>query len=50
MEAMKMEYTIEAPFDGVVSEFYFQSGELVSDGAQLLNVEPLVNETSVEEA
>ncbi len=41
MEAMKMEYTIEAPFDGVVSEFYFQSGELVTDGAQLLNVEAL---------
>ena len=44
MEAMKMEYTIEAPFDGVVTEFYFQSGELVTDGVQLLHVE----ETSAE--
>ncbi|EGM69550.1 acetyl/propionyl/methylcrotonyl-CoA carboxylase subunit alpha [Shewanella sp. HN-41] len=41
MEAMKMEYTIEAPFDGIVSEFYFKAGELVTDGATLLNVEPL---------
>ncbi|WP_144213845.1 acetyl-CoA carboxylase biotin carboxylase subunit [Shewanella donghaensis] len=46
MEAMKMEYTIEAPFDGVVSAFYFQSGELVTDGAQLLNVEETLNEES----
>ncbi|MGZ9898805.1 acetyl/propionyl/methylcrotonyl-CoA carboxylase subunit alpha [Shewanella gaetbuli] len=44
MEAMKMEYTIEAPFDGIVSEFYFQSGELVSDGVQLLQVEPLTED------
>lgn len=40
MEAMKMEYTIEAPFDGIVTEFYFKAGELVSDGAVLLHVEP----------
>ena len=39
MEAMKMEYTIEAPFDGVVSAFYFEPGELVSDGTQLVEVE-----------
>ncbi|WP_299010049.1 acetyl/propionyl/methylcrotonyl-CoA carboxylase subunit alpha [uncultured Shewanella sp.] len=38
MEAMKMEYTIEAPFDGIVSEFYFKPGELVSDGVQLVDV------------
>lgn len=41
MEAMKMEYTIEAPFDGIVSEFYFKAGELVTDGVTLLNLEPL---------
>ncbi|QLE84911.1 MULTISPECIES: acetyl/propionyl/methylcrotonyl-CoA carboxylase subunit alpha [Shewanella] len=40
MEAMKMEYTIEAPFDGVVSAFFFDAGELVEDGAQLLEVTP----------
>lgn len=42
MEAMKMEYTIEAPFDGIVSAFYFEPGELVSDGAQLVDVEASV--------
>ncbi|WP_133406550.1 acetyl-CoA carboxylase biotin carboxylase subunit [Parashewanella tropica] len=39
MEAMKMEYTIEAPYDGTVSEFYFYPGDLVSDGSLLLDVE-----------
>ncbi|UCX05243.1 acetyl/propionyl/methylcrotonyl-CoA carboxylase subunit alpha [Shewanella glacialimarina] len=48
MEAMKMEYTIEAPFDGVVTEFYFQSGELVSDGVQLLHVEESVKQATTE--
>ena len=36
MEAMKMEHTIKAPSDGVVDEFYFAAGELVSGGAELL--------------
>ncbi|MGI2260048.1 biotin carboxylase N-terminal domain-containing protein [Shewanella sp. GXUN23E] len=36
MEAMKMEYTITAPADGKVSEFFFKAGELVSDGILLL--------------
>jgi 3-methylcrotonyl-CoA carboxylase alpha subunit len=38
-----MEYITrsESPFDGTVTAFYFQSGELVTDGAQLLEVEPL---------
>ena len=38
MEAMKMEYTIEAPFAGKVSEFFFHPGDLVNDGAQLLDM------------
>ncbi|ABZ77454.1 Carbamoyl-phosphate synthase L chain ATP-binding [Shewanella halifaxensis HAW-EB4] len=38
MEAMKMEYTIESPFDGVVSAFFFEPGELVSDGMLLAEV------------
>ncbi len=38
MEAMKMEYTIEAPFDGVVSAFFFHPGDLVTDGSILLDV------------
>ncbi|MGH1372154.1 MAG: acetyl/propionyl/methylcrotonyl-CoA carboxylase subunit alpha [Cellvibrionaceae bacterium] len=36
MEAMKMEHTIRAPADGSVSEFYFQAGDLVDGGAELL--------------
>ncbi|WP_076408256.1 acetyl/propionyl/methylcrotonyl-CoA carboxylase subunit alpha [Shewanella sp. UCD-KL12] len=40
MEAMKMEYTIESPFDGAVSAFFFEPGELVSDGDLLVEVEP----------
>ncbi|ACJ30144.1 Biotin/lipoyl attachment:Carbamoyl-phosphate synthase L chain, ATP-binding:Carbamoyl-phosphate synthetase large chain [Shewanella piezotolerans WP3] len=38
MEAMKMEYTIEAPYAGVVSAFFFDAGELVSDGMLLAEV------------
>jgi 3-methylcrotonyl-CoA carboxylase alpha subunit len=37
MEAMKMEHTICAPFDGTVAEFYFQAGEQVSGGEELLD-------------
>lgn len=36
MEAMKMEHTIIAPSDGVVTEFYFQAGDLVDGGTELL--------------
>ena len=37
MEAMKMEHTIYAPHNGTVTEFYFQPGNLVDGGAELLN-------------
>lgn len=36
MEAMKMEHTIIAPSDGSVTEFYFQAGDLVDGGSELL--------------
>ena len=36
MEAMKMEHSIAAPSDGVVTEFYFQPGDLVDGGVELL--------------
>lgn len=36
MEAMKMEHTLKAPSCGSVSEFYYQVGELVDGGAELL--------------
>ncbi len=39
MEAMKMEHTIRAPADGIVKAFYYQAGELVSGGAELIEFE-----------
>ncbi|MGB0449152.1 MAG: acetyl/propionyl/methylcrotonyl-CoA carboxylase subunit alpha [Porticoccaceae bacterium] len=36
MEAMKMEHAIIAPADGTVNEFFYQPGELVDGGAELL--------------
>ncbi|TXS96666.1 acetyl/propionyl/methylcrotonyl-CoA carboxylase subunit alpha [Parahaliea maris] len=40
MEAMKMEHTIRAPAAGIVEAFYFQPGELVDGGAELVNFTP----------
>jgi len=37
MEAMKMEHTIRAPQDGQVEAFYYQPGDLVDGGAELLS-------------
>ncbi|MEH6589880.1 MAG: acetyl/propionyl/methylcrotonyl-CoA carboxylase subunit alpha [Halioglobus sp.] len=39
MEAMKMEHTIRAPADGKVVEFYYQAGDLVDGGTELLSFE-----------
>ncbi|NOR23734.1 MAG: acetyl-CoA carboxylase biotin carboxylase subunit [Desulforhopalus sp.] len=39
MEAMKMEHTIRAPADGKVTRFYYQPGDLVDGGAELLDFE-----------
>jgi 3-methylcrotonyl-CoA carboxylase alpha subunit len=36
MEAMKMEHAIKAAADGVISAVFFQEGELVSEGDELL--------------
>lgn len=36
MEAMKMEHTIHAPSDGTVEELFFDVGDQVSDGAELI--------------
>jgi 3-methylcrotonyl-CoA carboxylase alpha subunit len=38
MEAMKMEHTIAAPFDGVVAELLYAPGDQVSEGAELLKL------------
>lgn len=43
MEAMKMEHALKAPSDGVVTEFYYQAGDLVDGGAALLNFEATEN-------
>jgi 3-methylcrotonyl-CoA carboxylase alpha subunit len=37
MEAMKMEHTIRAPLAGTVKAFYYQPGDLVDGGAELLD-------------
>lgn len=39
IEAMKMEHTIHAPHDGVVKQMFFQQGDLVDEGVELLEFE-----------
>ncbi len=41
MEAMKMEHTIVAPYDGIVSAVSFAAGQLVSGGATLIELAAL---------
>ena len=38
MEAMKMEHTITAPFDGTVETVRYAVGELVAEGADLIHI------------
>ena len=38
-EAMKMETTIQAPFDGTVKEIYVSAGESISTGDLLIELE-----------
>jgi 3-methylcrotonyl-CoA carboxylase alpha subunit len=38
MEAMKMEHTIAAPKDGIVSEIMYAPGDQVMDGAELIKL------------
>lgn len=42
VEAMKMEHTIHAPTKGKVKEWYFQVGDLVNEGVELLKFEAIV--------
>ncbi|TDF41484.1 acetyl/propionyl/methylcrotonyl-CoA carboxylase subunit alpha [Alteromonadaceae bacterium M269] len=37
MEAMKMEHSLKAPTKGQVTEFFYQAGDLVDGGAELLS-------------
>ncbi|MCG9730858.1 HlyD family efflux transporter periplasmic adaptor subunit [Shewanella sp. Isolate13] len=50
---MKMTHVInaiESPFDGVVTAFFFEPGELVSDGELLAEVEPTATVAAEESA
>jgi 3-methylcrotonyl-CoA carboxylase alpha subunit len=38
MEAMKMEHTLTAPFDGMVQEVLYGAGDQVAEGAELLRL------------
>ncbi|MCB1828951.1 MAG: acetyl-CoA carboxylase biotin carboxyl carrier protein subunit, partial [Gammaproteobacteria bacterium] len=40
VEAMKMEHSICAPFDGEVREICFAVGDQVEEGSELLLLEP----------
>lgn len=40
MEAMKMEYSIKAPKNGVVNAVFYATGDLVKDGAELVDFTP----------
>ena len=37
MEAMKMEHNIKAPHDGIIDQVFFNLGDLVGEGAELLS-------------
>ncbi|MBW8310245.1 MAG: ATP-grasp domain-containing protein [Candidatus Paracaedibacteraceae bacterium] len=38
LEAMKMEHTIRAPFDGIVETVFYNTGDFVNEGAELARV------------
>ena len=44
MEAMKMEYKISAASDGTIKEVFYNEGDLVEDGALLIDFEPTASE------
>jgi len=46
MEAMKMEHTIVAAHDGVVTDVLYRAGEQVGEGAQLLGIQAEVPENN----
>ena len=39
LEAMKMELTLNAPYDGIVSAVKAQVGEMITEGAELVIVD-----------
>jgi 3-methylcrotonyl-CoA carboxylase alpha subunit len=49
MEAMKMEHTIKAPNDGMVNEVFFDTGDMVDGGAELLSFSAVSSQETTEE-
>ena len=41
LEAMKMEHAIKAPADGVVGDVFLKAGDQVTDGVELIRLEPV---------
>ena len=41
LEAMKMEYSLIAPRDGVIKEIFCKNGEQVTENSKLLNLEKI---------
>ncbi|MCW5588872.1 MAG: acetyl/propionyl/methylcrotonyl-CoA carboxylase subunit alpha [Legionellales bacterium] len=41
MEAMKMEHTICAPHDGIITDIFYQVGDQVNEGMELLRLEEI---------
>jgi len=39
LEAMKMEHTISAPMDGVVVDIFFNAGDQLEEGVELLKID-----------
>jgi biotin carboxyl carrier protein len=39
IEAMKMEHTLKVPFDGKVKEIFYQVGEQILEGVQLVDLD-----------
>ncbi len=46
LEAMKMEYTIRAPKDGLIVDSYFQVGDQVKAGDELVEFQPAQEEVA----
>ncbi|CBL47006.1 Putative acyl-CoA carboxylase alpha chain protein [gamma proteobacterium HdN1] len=46
MEAMKMEHTLRAPFDGIVTAVHYKVGDAVPEGAELVALEELAEPNS----
>ncbi len=44
LEAMKMEHTLEAPFDGIVSELFVSVSDQVIEGAPIMTIAPVEDE------